>query len=90
MSFGGGEGEAGQVGQIKVRIDVRRLLSRQALVQAEIDGIRIDVRQATDGAISINGIPLKQILAKKAAQAEATPQPSPDARVIEDEAKARA
>ena len=91
VSFRGGEGEAGQVGQIKVHVDVRRLLSRQALVQsAEIDGIRIDVRQATDGAISINGIPLKQILAKKAAQAEAPPAPSADARVIEDEAEARA
>jgi hypothetical protein len=91
VSFGGGEGEAGEVGQIKVRLDVRRLLSRQALVQsAEIDGIRIDVRQAADGAISINGIPLKQMLAAKAAQAKVPPAPSPDARVIEDEAKARA
>ena len=89
--FGGREGEAGQVGQIKVRVDVRRLLSRQALVQsAEIEGIRIDVRQATDGAISINGIPLKQILAAKAAQAEAPPNRRRTLGVIEDEAKARA
>jgi hypothetical protein len=89
VSFRGSEGEAGQVGQIKVRVDVRRLLSRQALVQsAEIEGIRIDIRQAADGAISINGIPLTQILAEQAARTKAAPAPPPEVPAVEDEAKA--
>lgn len=67
VKFGGGEGEAAQVGQIRAKLDVRRLFSRQALVQdAEISGIRIDIRQAADGALSINGVPLSRILAERA------------------------
>ena len=34
VSFRGSAGEAGQVGQIRVRLDVRRLLSRQALIRS--------------------------------------------------------
>lgn len=74
VSFrGSGEqtGQAGQVGRIEVQVNLRRLLSRQALIEsAEIEGIRIDIRQAADGAISINGVPLTQILADQAARAE--------------------
>lgn len=84
VTFQGAGGEAGQVGQIAIRFDLKRLLTRQALVSsAAIEGIRIDIRQAADGAISINGIPLTQILAEQAAKAEAEaakePPPPPAA-----------
>jgi len=80
VKFGGGEGEAAQVGHIRAKLDVRRLFSRQALIQdAEISGIRIDVRQAADGALSINDVPLSRILAERASAHQrkkgATPAP---------------
>ncbi len=85
VTFGGHEGEAAQVGYIRAKIDVRRLLSRQALVQdAEIAGIRISIQQAADGALSINDVPLSRILAERAGagqrDAEPAPAPAPDER----------
>lgn len=84
VKFGGGEGEAAQVGQIRAKLDVRRLFSRQALIQdAEISGIRINIRQAADGALSINEVPLSRILAERAATHQrktgSTPPPPPPA-----------
>ncbi|MFO1128361.1 MAG: DUF748 domain-containing protein [Rhodospirillales bacterium] len=72
VSFKGTGGEPGQLGRIGIRIDVRRLFQKQALIDsAVIEGIRIDIRQAATGEISINGIPLTQILAEQAAKSEA-------------------
>ncbi|MFO1113774.1 MAG: hypothetical protein U1E35_07940 [Rhodospirillales bacterium] len=85
VKFGGGKGEAAQVGRIRVKMDLRRLLHRQAVIEdAEISGIRIDIRQAADGALSINDIPLSHILAERAATHQrktgSTPAaPPPDA-----------
>jgi len=66
VTFRGGTAEqAGQVGRIGVKVDVTRLLRRQALVEAiVIEGVRFEVRQAADGALSLNGIPLSEILAE--------------------------
>lgn len=54
VKFGGGEGEAAQVGQIRAKLDVRRLFSRQALVQdAEISGIAsTSGRRRTERSVS--------------------------------------
>lgn len=74
VTFRGADAVAGQVGRIGVNVDVRRLVHRQALVQSiVIEGVRFEVRQAADGSLSLNGIPLTQILAKSAAPGEAEP-----------------
>jgi hypothetical protein len=74
VTFRGADAVAGQVGRIGVNIDVRRLLRRQALVQSiVIEGVRFEVRQAADGSLSLNGIPLTQILAESAAPGGAEP-----------------
>ena len=78
VTFRGAEGETGQVGRIGVKIDVTRLLHRQALLNsAVIEGIRIDIRQAAYGEFSVNGIPLTRILAERAAGRQGEPAPSP-------------
>jgi hypothetical protein len=78
VTFRGAEGEAGQVGRIGVKIDVTRLLHRQALLHsAVIEGIRIDIRQAAHGEFSVNGIPLTRILAERAATHPREPAPFP-------------
>lgn len=75
VTFRGAEGEAGEVGRIGVKVDVSRLLRRQALVEAAvIEGIRIDIHQAANGEIDINGIPLTRILAEQAAQQPSQPE----------------
>lgn len=77
VTFRGADAEQGKVGQIGVKIDVRRLLQRQALVEAIlIEGVRFEVRQAADGSFSLNGIPLSQILAEQAAGGESPPPPA--------------
>jgi hypothetical protein len=77
VTFRGAEGETGQVGRIGVKIDVTRLLHRQALLNsAVVEGIRIDIRQAAHGEFSVNGIPLTRILAERAARRQGEPAPA--------------
>lgn len=74
VTFRGADAKHGQVGQIGVKIDVTRLLHRQALVEAiVIEGVRFEVRQAADGTFSLNGIPLNQILAEQTTSGGAPP-----------------
>lgn len=70
VTFRGGTAfSVGQVGRIGVKISVARLQYRQALVEAiGIEGVRFEVRQAADGAISLDGIPLSEVLAERAAR----------------------
>lgn len=78
VTFRGADAQHGQVGQIGVKIDVTRLLHRQALVEAiVIEGVRFEVRQAADGSFSLNGIPLNQILAEQT-KTGGTQPPAPE------------
>lgn len=82
VTFRGAHSEKGEVGRIGLKVDVRRLLRRQALVESiVIEGVRFEVRQAADGAISLNGIPLSEILADHGA-GRSLPQPAPPARPV--------
>lgn len=76
VTFRGADAQQGQVGQIGVKVDVTRLLHRQALVEAiVIEGVRFEVRQAADGSFSLNGIPLNQILAEQTTSSAPPPAP---------------
>ncbi len=58
---------AGQVGRLSVQVNLRNLLEKQALIQqATIEGVEIIIAQGADGEISINGIPLRRLLAEQA------------------------
>ncbi len=93
VTFRGADATKGQVGRIGVNVDITRLLRRQALVQAiVIEGVRFEVRQAADGVLSLNGIPLTEILADAAGSTAAPPAeraPSPSRpftpRTLQDE-----
>lgn len=75
VTFSGGGAEAGQVGRLRIRFDVAGMLSRRALLSSVVvEGIRIEVRQQADGAIAVNGIPLRRILEERTAD-EATAPP---------------
>lgn len=66
---------AGQVGRLSVQVNLRNLLDKKALIQqAAIEGVEIIIAQGADGEISINGIPLRRLLAE---QAEKTEEPPP-------------
>lgn len=78
VTFRGAESEAGEVGRLGLKINVKRLFHKQALLEAVVvEGIRIDIHQAVNGEISINGIPLTRILAEQAAQQTGEPAPQP-------------
>ncbi|MFO1119260.1 MAG: hypothetical protein U1E38_03740 [Rhodospirillales bacterium] len=71
VRFSGGTAEASTIGLLGVKLGLRDLFDKQALVRrAVIRDVDVAITQAADGELSINGVPLRQILAEKAESEE--------------------
>ena len=69
--------DAGTFGLLGVKISLSDLFDKQALVRrAVVRDVDLAIRQDADGELSINGVPLRQILAKRAEQAQSEPPPA--------------
>ena len=74
VRFQSGDAAPGEVGLFGIKLSLRNLFDRQALLQQVlIKDVDVAINQAPDGEISINGVPLRQFLAKKDAD-----QPPPE------------
>lgn len=77
VTFRGGSADAGSIGLLGVELSLRDLFEKQALLRRVIvRDVDVAVRQDVDGELSINGIPLRQILAEEAKDEPAPPSKS--------------
>ena len=68
--------DAGTFGLLGVKISLSDLFDKQALVRrAVVRDVDLAIKQDADGELSINGVPLRQILAKQAEQAPPPAEP---------------
>lgn len=76
VRFSGGTAQAGTIGLLGVKVSLADLFDKQALVRrAVVRDVDVAITQAADGELSINGVPLRQILAEKAEKAKSEPPP---------------
>lgn len=74
---GSAPADAGTFGLLGVKISLSDLFDKQALVRrAVVRDVDLAIKQDADGELSINGIPLRQILAKQAEQAQSETPPA--------------
>ena len=77
VRFQAGGAPPGEVGLFGVKLSLRNLFDRQALLERVlIKDVDVAISQAPDGEISINGVPLRQFLAKKETRAAAAGNPA--------------
>ena len=76
VRFHAGTADPGSIGQLGVKLSLRNLVEKQALLESVvIEDVAISIRQTEDGELLINGVPLRQFLAEKAAD-ERTSKPA--------------
>src|SRR6266511_422014 len=76
VRFHAGTADPGSIGQLGVKLSLSNLLEKQALLESVVvEDVAISIRQTEDGELLINGVPLRQFLAEKAAD-ERTPKPA--------------
>ena len=77
VRFHAGTADPGSIGQLGVKLSLRNLLEKQALLESVvIEDVAISIRQDDDGQLLINGVPLRQFLAERAAAKEHIPKPA--------------
>src|SRR5512147_1216058 len=71
VRFHAGTADPGSIGRLGPKFSLSNLLRKQALLEAVvIEDVAISVRQNDDGQLLINGVPLRQFLAERAAAKE--------------------
>ncbi|MGE5442215.1 MAG: DUF748 domain-containing protein, partial [Bacteroidota bacterium] len=75
VRFHAGTADPGTIGRLGVKLSLRNLLEKQALLESVvIEDVAISIRQNDDGQLLINGVPLRQFLAERAAAQEQMPE----------------
>lgn len=76
VRFSGDTADAGTVGLLGVKLSLSDLFGKQALVRrAVVHDVDLAIKQDANGELSINGIPLRQILAERAKSETPPPEP---------------
>jgi Domain of Unknown Function (DUF748) len=71
VRFHAGTADPGTIGLLGVKLSLRNLIERQALLQSVVlRDVDVSIRQTADGEIIVNGIPLRQLLAEQAAETQ--------------------